>query len=164
MLDHIRKLDARGKRAELTLDDVKGSGAKVQNADTIILMDRTPDQSAIKFQCFPKDWDSPIRILLGVAPKGSTLPKFTYAGDLDALGERSSEAAQLRRDQAWSRLPETQWLSSSDIAQLIGSNARTAQRYVNEWVKLGLMDASPGSRRDRRYCRVSANNVSANVS
>jgi hypothetical protein len=76
IIDHVRKHPGPGRRAELSIDDIKGTGGKAQNADCVILMQRTPDKKQIKFQCFSKDFEQPVRILINVAPKGSKDPKF----------------------------------------------------------------------------------------
>src|SRR5262249_2137298 len=142
---------------ELSLDDIKGTGGKPQNADCIILVERTPDRKQVKLQGFSKDTDMNVRILLDVSPKDSPEPKFKYAGDLNELGGRSHEAAAIRRNKAWSRVPEGQWLSCGELQELFGAAERTTRRYLDEWVRQGWMDATPGAKKDRRYRRLSAN-------
>src|SRR5262249_23308406 len=54
VLDHVRKRTNGAKRSELSLDDIKGTGGKPQNADCIVLVERTPDRKQVKLQSFSK--------------------------------------------------------------------------------------------------------------
>src|SRR5262249_25942111 len=135
VMDHVRKRDGQQKKRNvLTIDDIKGTGGKAQNADCVILMERTLDRKQIRFQSFSKDSDQPVRVLLDIAPKGSPEPKFKYAGDLDQLGAASHSLAQQRRERTLNAIPEGQWLSCSEIAKLVGGKEPTIRRYLKQLV------------------------------
>src|SRR5262249_17390626 len=133
VIDHVRKRANGTKRNELYLDDIKGTGGKPQNADCIILLERTPDRKQIKLQSFSKDSDVNVRILLNVSAKGSGEPKFKFAGDLEAFGVNSKERAGQRRDEALAKIPQDGWFSCIELQDMTGvSSERTMQRYINE--------------------------------
>jgi len=152
VMDHVRKRDGQQKKRNiLTIDDIKGTGGKAQNADCVILMERTPDRKQVRFQSFSKDSDQPIRILLDVAPKGSPEPKFKYAGDLDqfAADAKARGNASLAKAHAAFRNP-TEKLSSSTVAERAGFSPATARRYLADLVKSEKLD-SYGEGRNKKY-------------
>lgn len=143
--------DVKGKRPEVTIDDLKGTGGKAQNADCVILMERTTDRKQIRFQSFSKDFDNPVRILLNVAPRGSKEPKFTYAGDLDALGQASSKKAEAAKRSILDAMKPGEWLTKSEIAAAAKVEPKKAQRYLS--MMAGKELDVTGETANRRYCR-----------
>jgi RecA-family ATPase len=57
ILDHIRKSDNGKRRKEISIEDIKGTGGKAQNADTVILLEKSGGK--IKLTATSKDLDSP---------------------------------------------------------------------------------------------------------
>ena len=151
-MDHVRKRPQNGKRSELTIDDIKGTGGKAQNADCVILMERTPDRKQIQFQSYSKDFDQHVRILLNVAPKGSKEPKFTYAADLDALGSGAVAKGNANRERVLAAFKPGEHLSSSDVAQRTGFSESTARKHLSHFTNEGRLD-SVGEGKHRRYWR-----------
>jgi len=160
ILDHVRKRQNGGKRLDLTIDDIRGTGAKAQNADTVILMDRTADKKQIKFQAYPKDWDKPIRILLNVAPRGSKEPKFTYAGDLEQLGADSKAKGAANRQKVLDCFLNTDRLSTSEVANRTGLSEPTSRSHLRHWLEADKLD-SCGKGPARRYWLKSADEAKA---
>jgi len=155
VMDHFRKEGnggGKGKHRELTLDDVKGSGGKVQNADVVILLQRTADRKQIKFQSYSKDFDNPIRILLDVAPRGSEAPKFSYAGDLDALGARSHGKTEARQKAILEALTPGEWVSITEIARLCSVDEKGMKTLQRDLKALKELDVT-GEKKLQRYCR-----------
>lgn len=76
-IDHLRKLDERSKHYKkgLNLDDVKGSGAKVANSDTVILMDRF--ENKLFLNIFSKDLDGDCEYVLDY----NSQPKYMLTQD-----------------------------------------------------------------------------------
>jgi hypothetical protein len=144
IIDHIRKDDTRGKRGELTLDDIKGSGAKAQNADCVILMQRAGEaRDQIKFQSFSKDFDKPIGVLVKVAPQGSTEPKFQYVADLADLGKESHKKKLEQWNTVLDVMTPGEPYSSPMVATLLklegdGGKKKT-QRDLNAMANQGLV-------------------------
>jgi AAA domain len=155
VIDHVRKQSAGARRrSDLTLDDIKGTQGKAANADAVILIERTPTKKQIKFQAFSKDFDRPVRLLLDVAPKGSPGPKFTVAGDLDALGADASQRAPQRRAELLARLralPPDAWTSAPDLATAVALSPNTVRQYLKDLVSLGAALDNGCAGRWRRY-------------
>jgi hypothetical protein len=155
VLDHIRKSgDSRGKRGELSLDDVKGSGAKVQNADVVILLERTPDKKQLKFQAFSKDFDTAVRILLNIAPKGSDQPKFSYASDLDELGSRSSERGAANRLKVLEAMVPGVPISVPLLAKETGFGRTSVQNHLKRLTTEGKVRDNGADGKFKRYERI----------
>ncbi len=71
VMDHLRKDMNQGKsRRRVTIDEIKGTGGKAQNADTIILLENV-GENRMAFHSFSKDWETPVDILLEVSPQDS---------------------------------------------------------------------------------------------
>ena len=125
----IRKRQNGTKAAELTLDDIKGTGGKPQNADCIILVQRTPDRKQVKLQSFSKDSDINIRVLLNVSPKGSTEAKFTYAGDLEKTAADMKAKGAENRAKVEAALTTVRQ-STSEIGNAVGLKPDTVRKHL----------------------------------
>lgn len=157
ILDHVRKQQggAGRRKGELAIDDIKGTGGKPQNADCVILMERTPDKKQIRFQAFSKDFDQPVRMLINVAPRGSTGPKFTYAADLEVLGTESKARGEKRREQILMACPVEGLISVAELAAAVGLSESTVKRHLRDLVTAGQLDVL-GEKRWTRYRRIVA--------
>ena len=155
VIDHLRKQPsgAYRRRGDVGLDDIKGSGGKAQNADTVILLARTPDRRDIRFQCFSKDFDDPARLLLRVAPKGSPDRKFTCIGDLDALGSDARARGAATRQRVLEAMPLSDWISVPDLATRLGLSRSAVIRHVRPLLEDGQVLSNEAPSRYRRYCR-----------
>jgi hypothetical protein len=155
VLDHFRKEGngaGRGKGGrDVSIDDLKGTGGKAQNADCVILMQRTGDRKQVKFQVFSKDFDTPVRILLNVAPRGSTEPKFSYATDLEALGQSAGKRAEAVKKSILESMKPGQWLSAKAIATGAKMDHRKVLRHLNSMI--GKEIDATGETHGRMYCR-----------
>jgi DNA-binding transcriptional ArsR family regulator len=149
--DHVRKND--GKRKTLAVDDIKGTGGKAQNADCVILMERTPDRKQVRFQAFSKDSDHPIGYILDVASEGSGRPKFEYAADLDDLGSESRAKGDKNRQRVLDAFAVDAHLSASEAGALVGMTASTVRRHLSALVAAGKLDEG-GDGRWRKYWRI----------
>jgi hypothetical protein len=152
VIDHVRKRPGTGRRAELSIDDIKGTGGKAQNADCVILMERTPDRKQIKFPAFSKGFDTPVRILRNVAPKGSKEPKFSYVADLAALGRSSHEEAEKRKQAVLDAMKPGEWMKASDIVSAAKVPERSIQRTLKNLSDAGRIDKADKGK-NTRYCR-----------
>jgi putative DNA primase/helicase len=157
VMDHFRKEGNGGgkaKRRELTIDDLKGTGGKAQNADVVVLLERTADRKQIKFQAFSKDFDNPIRMLLNVAPKGSKEPKFMYVADLDALGVRPHGNTEERRKTIVASMTPGEWLSIAEIAKASRTDKKGEKTLQRDLTLLGGRELDvTGEKKARRYRR-----------
>jgi hypothetical protein len=157
VLDHFRKgsHNGKGKRGggDVSIDDLKGTGGKAQNADCVILMERTADRKQIKFQTFSKDFDTPVRILLNVAPKGSLVPKFSYAGELDQPGQDSRQRGADTRNRILDSMKPGEWVSAPDVAKVVKLSEACVKGHLKALTDTGNLD-STGDRRWKRYIRI----------
>lgn len=150
--DHFRKTASTGRnRGEASIEDIKGTGGKAQNADCVILMERTADRRQIKLQAYSKDFDEPVRILLDVAPRGSTGPKFSYAGDLERLGASSRERGEATRGRILDSMEAGQWYSSAELAGALGVSDRTIRTHLTTLVDSGVVASNDGRGKKLRY-------------
>jgi Fic family protein len=119
------------------MDDIKGTGAKPQNADCVILVERTADRRQIKLQSFSKDSDENIRILLNVSARDSKEPKFTYAGELKESGSHCQRRGQLNESRILAAMKSGNSLASSNIAKTTGLSDATVRRSLTALVEAG---------------------------
>ena len=149
VLDHIRKDDNRNSRKDLSLDDIKGTGGKVQNADSIILLERSGRQ--LKLKASSKDFDEEVGILLNISPQGSGAPKFEYAGELDQMATSSKEKGERNRQAVLDAMVPDEWISSTDLAGRVDFTPETVRKHLEYWVEEGSVDKM-GEKRWTKYC------------
>jgi hypothetical protein len=92
VVDHVRKTLGNSRRRHLIMDDIKGTGGKVHNADSFILMQRTG--STIKLQARSKDAESPVGIELEVKPGAAGLDKFSMVSEESAAHRAHSAVTE----------------------------------------------------------------------
>lgn len=133
ILDHLRKAQNQGRaRRLITIDDIKGTGGKAQNADVVILLERLGPQ--ISFRSFSKDADTPVQILLDVSRQGSGEPKFQYAGELDSsVGNRTDHTCR----KVWDALSLDEPVPMSELVKKTGLSAPTIRRYLVDLINEG---------------------------
>lgn len=149
VLDHIRKDDNRHSRKELSLDDIKGTGGKVQNADSIILLERSGRQ--LKLKASSKDFDEEVGILLNISPQGSGAPKFEYAGELEDMATSSREQGERNRQAVLDAMSADEWITSTDLAGRVDFKPETVRKHLEYWVERGSVDKM-GEKRWTKYC------------
>jgi hypothetical protein len=161
VLDHLRKGQGNQKRAaELSIDDIKGTGGKAQNADGVLLMQRTPNRKQIRLMASSKDFDVPVRVLLDVAPAGSTGPKFTIAGDLDQLAAEASERGEKTRRRILAVMPAGVFMTSGEIATRVKLGRTTVSGHLRQLAASQEVEHNGKDGKWRMY-RVPAGNLSA---
>ena len=157
--DHFRKADNGKTRRVPTVDDIKGTGAKAQNADAFLLMDR--DGSRLRIKGSSKDSDKPIGFLLEVAPEGGQdRAKFTYAGELEDMAAQSTERGNATKTAIFEAMQGAGWISCSDIATKIKKSESTVRGHLSKLVKDGKVEET-GEKRWKRYRRIDEQQNSA---
>ncbi len=133
--DHFRKTQNHKKRADLDINDVKGSGGKIQNADVFLLMDRQDGQLRIFGRS--KEWDKPIGLLVNVAPQGShETEKFSFAGDLELFGVRSTQKGEASKQSILEAVEKsTGRISCGDIVKATHLSKATVRRHLTALVE-----------------------------
>ena len=127
MIDHVRKSQQSGGRRGATIDDIKGTGGKAQNADAVILME-SRSKSEIKVTCMSKDSADRTAFVLKVSTEEGATPVFSYVGDLKDLVSDSKAAAQDREVSVLKAMKPGKEYSNSqlrDVAELSASTLRT---------------------------------------
>ena len=127
VIDHVRKSQQSGGRRGATIDDIKGTGGKAQNADAVILME-SRSKSEIKVTCMSKDSADRTAFVLKVSTEEGATPVFSYVGDLKDLVSDSKAAAQDREISVLKAMKPGKEYSNSqlrDVAEVSASTLRT---------------------------------------
>ncbi|MEE8585494.1 MAG: AAA family ATPase [Acidobacteriota bacterium] len=136
VLDHLRKESSSKRRGQVSIDDIKGTGGKAQNADVVILLERRRGRK-LAFRSFSKDADQPVEILLSVSQQGSGAEKFQYAGKLEE-GGGSRQGEQTKR-RVLAAFQSGESLSTSKVAARTKASDATARRYLMQLVEEGRL-------------------------
>ena len=151
-LDHFRKQPAGNQKgSSVGLDEVKGSGTKLQNCDGVILLERE-GKDRLKLWAMNKDFDDHIGILLEVSGIGQGGPKFTYVEDLEAMGTSRKEVGERNRQLVLEAMIPGEWVSCSDLAAKLDFDHSTVRRHLNVLAETGEVDKE-GIGRGTKYCR-----------
>ena len=145
VLDHLRKAQGPRKRQTVTIDDIKGTGGKAQNADCVILLHRM-GRRQLSFESQSKDFDEPVELSLDVSPQGSGEPKFQVSASL--FGHQSP--ADRKRAKVLEAIKPGEKLSSGEVAARAKVSPATALRYLKELVVDGKVKVT-GTGRWTRY-------------
>ena len=154
VLDHVRKTDNRGrKRTRVTIDDIKGTGGKAQNADAVILLERGPDKRTVKFRCFSKETDKQIAIQYAVSAQGSSEEKFQFIADLS-----DSDGSHHVNSDGDAHLVLTKlgpsWMSNRELVQSTGLSPATVRRKLKKLVEDGNVETNGRRGKYTAYRRV----------
>jgi hypothetical protein len=159
IIDHFRKTDGHSKHGLRTVDDIKGTGGKVQNADCVILMERTKDRKQIAFRAFSKDFDDPVAILLNVSSKGSQQPKFTYAGDLDELASDAAKRGEENRSKTLDAMTAGEWISAPNLKKRLRWAETTVKNHLKQLVTEGWVKDNGNTGRWKQYQRIDTSRI-----
>jgi len=129
VLDHLRKELTQKARRTITIDDIKGTGGKAQNADVVILLGSMGDHK-MSFRSFSKDWDTPVQILVEVSPQGSGEPKFQYVAD---IGNKSGKKDHTR-NKVLKAIKPGEWLSNGELVKRTDISSSTVRRSLDDLV------------------------------
>ena len=151
-LDHFRKQPAgTHKGSSAALDEVKGSGTKLQNCDGVILLERE-GKTRLKLWAMNKDFDDQVGILLEVSGIGQGGPKFTYLEDLEAMASSSKEKGEQNRQAVLDSLREGEEISSQVLSDRTGLSVATVRRHLEVLLEKDQVD-SHGEGRWKRWWR-----------
>ena len=138
--DHFRKTMGGKNRGTPNLNDIKGTGGKVQNADAFLLMDRTA--SRLRIQGSSKDSDKLIGFYVDIAPQGATdQPKFKYAGTIEELAASARDKKARNIEAVRKALEEAgDWTKCEAIAQKVGLSPSTVSRHLDKLIEEGVAE------------------------
>lgn len=157
VVDHLRKKSGDTLRTskQFDLDDVKGSGVKVQNSDTVIHIERE-SQVSMRLHVRSKDHGM-LNYLLRVSPIGSAEPKFTFLEDLDLKQNKDEIAVEFLEKMN----PEV-WYSIVELSALWGRSGATSKRYALRMAAQKEVQTR-GTTRTRQYRRFGAEELIAHA-
>jgi len=157
--DHFRKTEnsQKGRPRELTVDDIKGTSAKAQNADVFLLMDRTPE-GQLRIRGSSKDADEPIAFLLDVAAEGDkSKPKFSWAGNILDMRQTQKEKGDQNHQAVLDHLLKiNDWDSAEAVGKATGMTKKTAMRHLSLLIDENKV-IKRGSNRNTQYRAVTEN-------
>jgi hypothetical protein len=152
--DHTRK--PQGKNVgrdsqEPNPFDLKGSIAKYACADFMICLSRTHQANRMQVYCENKDSDERPHFFLDVSPKGSTEPKFQYAGNVTQLAGDMKTVGEANRGKVLESL-ETMgdWMSPKEISRRLSMSDSTVTKHITALLKAGKIDRQ-GKTRNIQY-------------
>ena len=114
MLDHTRKPAVGQNQLQAPNPfELRGSTAKYGCADFMICIGRTNQDGRLQVYCENKDTDQCPNFLVDVSPKGSTDPKFRWAGDVQQLTEDRKSVGKHNRKRVLEAVRESENTGSS---------------------------------------------------
>jgi DNA-binding transcriptional ArsR family regulator len=137
ILDHIRKSDNGKRRKAISIEDIKGTGGKAQNADTVILLEKASGK--LKLAATSKDLDAPVGFLLDIAPQGSTDAKFTYAGDLEDLIGAQKQKGKENRERILHAIGND-WITREDLERRVSLGRSTVAKHLTKLHGDGILE------------------------
>ncbi len=133
MLDHTRK-PAVGQKTvqEPNPFELRGSTAKYGCADFMICVGRTKQHGRLQVYCENKDTDQCPNFLVDVSPKGSTDPKFRWAGDVLQLREDRKSVGKHNRQRVLETVRESEstGISKHEICAKTGLSPSTVGSHL----------------------------------
>ncbi len=133
LLDHTRKPMNGPKsgrdRQEPNPFDLKGSVAKYGCADFMICLARTEEPGRLQMYCENKDTDERPHFLVDVSPKGSSEPKFRFAGDIERFANDMKAKGDANREKVLEVLTE-RWMTPAEIAEATGLASPTVRQHL----------------------------------
>jgi DNA-binding transcriptional ArsR family regulator len=132
--DHTRKPQGKNTgrdNQEPNPFDMKGSIAKYGCADFMICLARTPQDNRMHIYCENKDSDERPHFFVDVSPKGSSFPKFQYAGDVSRLAGDMKDVGAQNREKVFNALTEQgAWSAPKDISQRLSMSDSTVSKHL----------------------------------
>lgn len=153
-IDHTRKSQHnvyKPKGNQMSdINDVKGSGNKVANADCLIILDKM-GRSHIQFQVWNKDFDDPVMLLLKVSQQGSGDQKFTIVKDY--IEESATNMVDVKRKEVLGLL-NGEWVSSHELVQRLKISSSSVRRIMSSLIHDQLVETNGQLKRWLRYRRI----------
>jgi len=153
MLDHTRKPAVDQKQLQAPNPfELRGSTAKYGCADFMICIGRTNQDGRLQVYCENKDTDQCPNFLVDVSPKGSTDPKFRWAGDVQQLREDRKSVGQHNRKRVLEAVRESRstGLSRNKISAKTGLSPSTVGSHLSILKESGAIK-QVGENKNTRY-------------
>jgi hypothetical protein len=150
--DHTRKPQGRNTgrdNQEPNPFDMKGSIAKYGCADFMICLSRTPQANRMQVYIENKDTDERPHFFLDVSPKGSTDPKFTYAGNIEKAAADMKKVGEENRARVLAAFT-SEWSSSKEVAFRLNLGGSAVSKHIAYLVMAGKLE-QVGTGRATKY-------------
>jgi hypothetical protein len=132
LLDHTRKPvgigSGRNKQSPNPFD-LKGSVAKYGAADFMLCVSRTEQDGRLQLYAENKETDVRPHMLIDVSPKGSAEPKFTYAGDVEAMVQDRKALGAANKEKVHAAL-DSKWNSPAAISERVGLSRSAVHKHL----------------------------------
>jgi len=142
-IDHTRKPQGKNlgrDTQEPNPFDMKGSIAKYGCADFMICLARTPQANRMQVYVENKDSDERPHFALDVSAKGSSDPKFQYAGDISRLAEDMKAVGEANRQRVLQVLSEQDWKRRADIVDITNLSPSAVTKHLAALSKEGVIE------------------------
>jgi len=100
--------------------------------------------------CENKDTDERPHFFLDVSPKGSTEPKFTFAGDVEKLAGDMKAIGEGNQENVFEALSADSWSSPKEIAHHISMSDSTVTKHLAKLLQAGRIECR-GKTRNVQY-------------
>jgi DnaB-like helicase N terminal domain/AAA domain len=150
-LDHNRKPQGKNTARDAQEPnplELKGAIAKYGCADFMISLARTSQHGRMKVSIENKD-DELQQFLLDVSPKGSTEPKFKFAGDVSQLADDMKAIGENNRNNILAALDD-QWLTRKEVAQEVSLGDSATLNHLKKLFEAGKIEKK-GKGNDLQY-------------
>lgn len=160
--DHTRKPQGRNTgrdSQEPNPFDMKGSIAKYGCADFMICLSRTPQANRMQVYIENKDSDERPHFFLDVSSKGSTDPKFTYAGDIEKAAADMKKVGEENRARVLAAFG-SELSSSKEVAFRLNLGGSAVSKHIAYLLMAGKLE-QVGTGRATKYRLSSAQGENA---
>jgi hypothetical protein len=151
VLDHLRKARGKGTKKKITIADIKGTGGKAQNADAVILMEKSGQ--GMSFWCSTKETDEAINIWLTVSKKGQPGHKFQFKEE-QYLSLRPSDSMDQNCKQLLAAIKPGEELARSELLERTGLHISTFGRTIGMLIEKGCVAKNGKAGKWARYLRL----------
>jgi hypothetical protein len=142
--DHTRKPQGKNTardNQEPNPFDLKGSIAKYGCADFMICLARTPQDNRMQVYIENRDTDERPHFFVDVSPKGSTDPKFTYAGDVTKLAGDMKIVGEQNREKVFEVFAESkEWMKPKDVGLQLSMARQTVTKHIKTLFDAGRLE------------------------
>ena len=148
VIDHLRKPKNAWQKRNFDIEEIKGTGGKAQNADSVILMKR--NDQIINVRVIAKDSDKQNHFTLRVNKRGAEGEKFEYVGTVDESKIPSKSNKELNREVVLEEFKKRGIASIPDVAKATKISNSTVGRFVEGFVAMSMLEKT-GQGRNTKY-------------
>lgn len=118
----------------------------------MICLARTPQDNRMQVYCENKDTDERPHFFVDVSGKGSSEPKFQYAGDVGKLAGDMKAMGDSNRERVFEATPIGRWVKREEIQLAVGLKESAVIDHLKALHEAGRIERT-GENKARRYRR-----------